>query len=412
MSKNLTMTGTFSKHQRAWGLEDDLTVTVAVGAQVELSDGRRYIDWVSGLGTNLFGYGYFAIALANEVVNGGGSLSLPHRLEYEAADLLAQMLAENIPHWKEQSLGIRFALSGTDAVSMAVRLARAVTGRSGILVLKGGYHGWADWTIARTDPAAGVPPDLFQHIKEFKFNDIASLRHAAAVFDRQGTGIAAVVIEQGLEKPDEKFYPAIRKFCDQNGILLIMDEVVTGLRYGLGGVCGLYGIAPDLVCMGKSLGNGLPVAALVGGRALMGEFAKTSPVFCSSTNWGNSLNMAAAVAVLENWDKEKITQVWETGHNLMGGLRQAGWKIIGDAARSLVTFDSLEEQAFFIHGMRAEGVLMNRPNFPTLSHTTEMVGETVTAAHRVRAQYKAALERGVLQKKVAGRLPRVLFSDR
>jgi len=412
MGNNLSMTGTFSKHPQAWGFEPDLAVTVGNGARVGLTDGHHYIDWVSGLGTNLFGYGYFKFQLIDEMVGGGGSFSLPHKLECKAANLLADMLSRNIPYWRNQSLGVRFALSGTEAVSMAVRLARSVTDRPGILVLEDGYHGWADWTIARTKPADGIPPGLVDYIEEFKFNDIKSLHQAGLVIGNKTNKLpAAIVIEQGLES-SAGFYSEVRKYCDDHGVLLIMDEVVTGLRYGLGGVCESMNVSPDLICMGKALGNGLPVSALVGGSNLMNEFSKTSPVFCSSTHWGNSLNMAAAVAVLSNWNQETVAHIWEIGKQLIAGLGSAGWRVVGDPPRSLVTFVSIEEQAFFIHGMREEGFLMNRPNFPTLSHTVAMVDQTVQASRRVRAKYGAAQERATLTKHVAQRLPRVLFRDR
>ncbi len=225
-------------------------------------------------------------------------------------------------------------------------------------------------------------------------------------------GVAAVIIEQGLEPPAEGFYEGVREFCDQVGALLIMDEVVTGLRYGLGGVCGLHGIKPDLVCMGKALGNGLPISAVVGPAEYMDWFSRVDPVFCSSTMWGETLGLAAAKVVLEVWGEKEVLQTWELGSSLVLAALDAGWSVIGDPPRSLLTFGSIEEQAFFIHGMRDEGILINRPNFPTLAHTEGDVSLTGEAARRVRAKYESAVERGVLGELVKGKLPRVLFSNR
>lgn len=410
----LAMTGTFSKSPLAWGLSEDLYVTKAQGQKVRLSDGRYYLDWVNGLGTNLFGYAYFKEEIANEAAKGGGSHSLPHRLEYEAAGLLCGMLSENIDHWNDKNIQARFSLSGTDAVNVAVRLARAVTGRDNILVMKNGYHGWADWTIARTEPAAGIPEGYKESIVEFELDDWESIHNEmvlATVKNRKNKP-AAIVIEQGLTDPDDEFYNWLRDLCDLGGVLLIIDEVVTGLRYGLGGACQRYGIKPDIVCMGKALGNGYPISAIVGDVNLMSEFAKVSPVFCSSTHWGNSINMAAAVAVLSRWDHACVEHIWSMGTFLIEGLRSAGWNVIGHPPRSLVTFKSPEEHAFFIQGMMGEGIMMNRPNFPTLSTTEKYVDDTFEAAKRVRHKFKVALERGVLQDTVKGKLPRVLFSDR
>lgn len=402
----LAMTGTFSKSPLAWGFEPNLTVVSAQGCHVELSDGRLYVDWVSGLGTNLFGYGYLNDLIIEELKRGGGSHSLPHQLEYEAAELITNCLSKHIPYWNQANLQARFCLSGTDAVTMAVRLARVVTGVNKIICATGGYHGWADWTISRTSPAAGVPVSVSFDMTEFTFNDLKRLK-----VWRGGPGsVAAVVIEQGLTDPEPGFYDGVRDFCDLTGALFIMDEVVTGLRYGLGGVCGVYDIKPDLVCMGKALGNGAAVAALVGDEKLMSEFAKISPPFCSSTHWGNSLHMAAAKAVLTTWRDEYVKYLTFSGEQLMEGFRSAGWGVIGHPPRNLVTFKCLNEQAYFIHGMREEGVLMNRPNFPTMSHTEEDIDRTIEAARRARAKYKASLERGVEMNK--DYLPRVLFSDR
>lgn len=420
---SLAMTGTFSKSPLAWGFEPDLQVTSAQGVTVGLSDGRHYIDWVSGLGSNLLGYAYGPVnnAVVNAIHGGGGSLSLPHRDEIEAAEALCALLAENIPYWNKCAISARFCLSGTDAVAMAVRLARGVTNRYGVLTVKGGYHGWADWTVSRSEPALGVTPTERTYIGEFEFNDPGSLYQAQAFLNQAvcrlagGEGLeqtAAVVIEQGLTPPSAQFYNDVRQFCDDTGALFIMDEVVTGLRYGLGGVCGLHNIKPDLVCMGKGIGNGFPVAALVGKSDYMRYFAKVSPVFCSSTHWGNAVNMAAVKAVLGEWDEPKVNYIWCVGELLINALAEAGWDVIGDPPRSLVQFKSIEEQAFFISGMREEGFLMNRPNFPTFAHTEEDVDKAFEAANRVRQKYKTAMERNTLQEMVKGKLPRVLFSNR
>jgi glutamate-1-semialdehyde aminotransferase len=402
------MTGTFSKSPLAWGFEPDLHITQAAGSRVGLSDGKHYLDWVSGLGTNLYGYGHFTNEITNELQGGGGSHSLPHKLEYEAAELLADMLTKYIPYWNFDQVQVRFCLSGTDAVSMAIRLARYITESDGIICLSGGYHGWADWTICRTEPADGVPESIGDDIREFKFNDIADLERVGS----QMANIAAVVIEQPLEKPSATFYDEVRDFCDNNGALLIIDEVVTGLRYGLGGISSLYDIDADLICMGKALGNGLPVAAVCGSADWLSKFSAMSPPFCSSTHWGNSLNMAAAKAVLKNWDEKKVNYINHIGKLLMDSLAAAGWEIVGDPVRSLLLFGQPEERAFFIQGMREEGILMNRPNFPTMAHSERDVDYTFEAAVRVRAKFKIAIERGVLSKHTEGKLPRILFSER
>lgn len=411
---NLTFTGTFSKSPLAWGFEEELCVEEAHGVRVRLSDGKEYIDWVSGLGSNLLGYGVYNNAYAKAIINqlgkGGGSLSLPSLLEQQVAEKLAHLLEVNTPGWQGQKLGVRFAKTGSDTTTMAVRLARAITGKSGILCVKGGYHGWGDWTVARTEPAYGVTDTEGLYTEDFDFNNVASLYRAADIL--KDFGIAAVIIEQGLEKPADHFYEEVRAFCDNQKCLLIMDEIVTGLRYGLGGACGLYGIEPDLVCMGKALGNGLPVSALIGRKEYMDRFARVDPVFCSSTFWGESLGIAAADVVLNEWGEKQIQYIWELGEKLQAGLDEAGWTVIGDPPRSLLTFKRPEHQAFFIHSMREQGFLMNRPNFPTLAHTREDVDLTIEAVRVAKENLDAMIERGVLGEWAKGKLPRVLFSNR
>lgn len=410
----LSFTGTFSKSPLAWGFEPELCVVDAYGATLKLSDGREYLDWVSGLGSNLLGYGnfnqHYSKMLERQLWLGGGSLSLPHKLEYQVADKLAQLLQANVPGWQGQKLGVRFAKTGSDVTTMAVRLARAITDKSGILTVKGGYHGWGDWTIARTPPAHGITDTETLYTHDFKFNDVASLYRAADIL--KDFGLAAVITEQGLEKPNDHFYDEIRVFCDNNKCLFIMDEIVTGFRYGLGGACEFYGIEPDLVCMGKAMGNGLPISVLIGHKDYMDWFTRIDPVFCSSTFWGESFGLAAADAVLDEWTGDKVQYIWESGKRLINGLTETGWNIIGDPPRSLLVFNNPEHQAFFIQAMREEGILMNRPNFPTLAHTIREVDKTIEVARVIRTRLDTLIERGALNARVKGKLPRILFSNR
>ena len=297
--------------------------------------------------------------------------------------------------------------TGSDATTSAIRLARAITAKPIIICAKGGYHGWHSWTIGRTQPAHGITRNEIQDVIEFNFGDIEDLERIA-----YGKDIAGVILEQGLESPPCTFYDNLRKFCNNQKCLFILDEIVTGLRYAIGGVSELYSIQPDLICIGKALGNGLPISILAGKSDYLNWFSRIDPVFCSSTFWGESISLAAAQSVLEQWDEDKVDHLWNIGNRLMIGLNKAGWNVIGDPPRSLLKFNSPEEQAFFIHGMLEEGILMNRPNFPTIAHDVADVDRTIEASGRVREKYKVALERGTLEEMVKGKLPRVLFSGR
>jgi glutamate-1-semialdehyde aminotransferase len=316
---------------------------------------------------------------------GGFCATLPSEYEEDVAKQLALLLGDRVPGWLPDDVGIRFCKSGSDATTMAIRLVRAVTGREKVLTFENGYHGWHSWTVGRTDPAWGITS--YERLDSYscgvQWDDRNSLCLQAT--PKQ---YAAVIFEHPAIDADPDWYKLLRKWCDKHGILLIADEVVTGLRYAPGGACERYGIEPDIVCLGKGLGNGAEVAAVAGRKEYMDWFARTDPVFCSSTTWGNPLPLACAGWVLHHWNDSKVRDLWETGERLMTGLREAGWDVFGHGARSVLRFTSPQEQAFFIHDMFARGFMMNRPNFPCLAMTVDDEYRTVTAATETRNVYE------------------------
>lgn len=425
----LAVTGTYSKAASAWGLNPDTTIVEAHGCRYKLNDGHGYISWTSGLGSNLLGYCHlgFTSHVASQLELTGGSLSLPSILEAQVAERLCLMLGEHIPNWTPNATSCRFAKTGSDVTTMAIRLARAVTQRPYIVTFQGGYHGWHDDFISRTEPAWGVLPFIpngrggqWQQAEPYERKVYHGIREVEPNFDLGGwmrwDEIAAIIFEQGITDPAPGWYAYLRKLCNQTGTLLIADEIVTGLRYGMGGACERYGIEPDLICMGKGLGNGLPISALIGRREYMDWFNRVDPVFCSSTFWGETVGLAAAEYVLDNWSQEKVDYLWQVGGQLMDGSPSTGsgrsaWPVVGHPCRSLFTFDDEVDRAFFIQGMKARGILANRPNFPTLAHGKEEIEATLQAIGEVRELYKVtgAEERAVMMQ---GCMPRVLFKGR
>jgi glutamate-1-semialdehyde 2,1-aminomutase len=407
------MAGTFSKSPLLWGLPESLTVTRAYGSTLELSDGRVVTDFCSGLGTNLLGYNNPDQRLYIDRFPFVAP-SLPHYLEHQVADKLALLLGNNVPGWTPEGLGVRFCKTGSEATTMAVRLARAVTGKDWIVTFVDGYHGWHDWTISRTEPGWGIPKvdfDEFSKTMWARVLDIAWQYKKGFELLEGDYPIAAVIFEQPATDPDPSWYPFLRQWCNDNGALLIADETVTGLRYGLGGACGRYGIEPDLVCMGKALGNGLAINSLTGRREYMEWFSRVDPVFCSSTHWGETSGLAAADWVLDNWNQEKIDHIWQIGEFLINVLRYQGWQVMGHGARSVLQFETDVERAFFIHGMLDRGILMNRPNFPTTVHGQGDVSSVELAASEVRAAWnRIGPEEAAVQ--MTGKIPRVLFKNR
>jgi glutamate-1-semialdehyde 2,1-aminomutase len=410
----LVMSGTFSKSPLLYGLPESLTVTRAYGSTLELSDGRVVTCWVNGLGAHLFGYDPLDLRHHLDKIPFCAP-SLPHYLEHQVADKLALLLGNNVPGWIPEGLGVRFCKTGSEATTMAVRLARAVTGREMVLTFEGQYHGWGAEFIARTEPAWGLRFSDDKDEREFVYGIYETTwmdKKGAFEWGKNITGqIAAVIFEQPATDPAPSWYPFLRQWCNDNGALLIADETVTGLRYGLGGACGRYGIEPDLVCMGKALGNGLAINSLTGRREYMEWFSRVDPVFASSTFWGETSGLAAADWVLDNWSQEKVDYIWGTGIRLKDGLEACGWSVMGHGARSVLQFESDVERAFFIHGMLDRAILMNRPNFPTTVHDQGDVIKVIDSAYEVRAAwYKAGPEEAAVQ--MTGKIPRVLFKNR
>lgn len=405
----LPIAATFSKDPAFWGVDFEPRYIVhGDGATVLGSDGKTYLDWVSALGANLLGYNHreFVLRVQRQIGLGAG-FSLPHSLEAQVGEKLAWLLGSHVPGWTPEGVGIRFGLSGTDATTMAVRLARAVTRRERVLTFQGHYHGWADWTISRVPPHWGVVP---QNVEE-KASVFGNSSRLAELLETAGRPYAAIIMEYPFVNPPKEWWPELRRLCDEHGCLLILDEVVTGFRYALGGAAEVYGIEPDIACYGKALGNGIPISFMTGRREHFDWFRRNDPVFVSSTHFGNAISMAAADAMLDIWNQDCVDHLWGIGLDLMDGLKAAGYDVIGHEPRSLIQHKTPYERAYFTIGMRDRGFLVNRPNIPNLAHASLDVMKTVVAALEVKAEMLNYGPDG-LEAKMKDRLPRVLFEGR
>ena len=379
---SVPVAGTFSKDKIFFSKLPFEYIVEMDGALIKGNDNQWYVDWVCGLGANILGQGpgkrdngfneYVAMHARKGVAG-----SLPYRLEYQVAEKLTNMLSKYVPSWAGAPLQVRWVLSGSDACNAAIRLARAVTNKNYVASI--GYHGWADTFISATPPAHGIPSlahNPLINAYEFGSLDIDSL------------DTSCVIIEQPSVNPPDEYYVKLRRWCNEHRALLIVDEVVTGLRYGLGGVCERYGVHPDLICMGKALGNGYPIAALVGPREYMDWFNPSlrpngDPVFVSSTNVGCTAGLAAADYMLSNWKQKDVDYLWDTGNQLMDALRELHLPIIGHGPRSLVNFENDYARAYFMREMTQRGIIMNRPNFVCRAHTARDVRVTIQAAREV-----------------------------
>lgn len=279
-------------------------------------DGHRYVDYVLSYGPLVAGHAHPAVVEAiQQQASRGTSYGAPTRLETELAELVIEM----VPSIEQ----LRFVSSGTEATMSALRLARAFTGRDAIVKLDGNYHGHADMLLVSAGSGVatlglpdspGVPRPSTQNTLVLPFNDVAA---AQRLFEERGEEIAALILEpvagnMGLVLPQPGYLAAMRDLTREHGALLIFDEVMTGFRVAPGGAQACYGVVPDLTCLGKVVGGGLPVGAYGGRAEIMGMVAPQGPMYQAGTLSGNPLAMAAGIATLtligvDVWEKLEAT---------------------------------------------------------------------------------------------------------
>jgi glutamate-1-semialdehyde 2,1-aminomutase len=277
-------------------------IASASGPRVTDADGRTYLDFVASWGPLILGHAHPAVVEAiTEAASTGTSYGAPHEREIE----LARLIAEAIPSMER----MRFVSSGTEATMSALRLARAFTGRDRILKFDGGYHGHSDGLLVAAGSglltsgvasSAGVPASWTATTISIPYNDLQSVQ---AAFDQFPEEIAAVIVEpvagnMGVVPPNDGFLQGLRDVTQRAGSLLVFDEVITGFRVGPGGAQQRFGIQPDLTCLGKVIGGGLPVGAYGGRAEIMSMIAPEGPVYQAGTLSGNPIAMAAGAATL------------------------------------------------------------------------------------------------------------------
>jgi len=280
------------------------SMTRAEGCRLWDGGGTEYVDMMMALGAVALGYAHPKVVAATlEAVRSGTVGALPPVLELEVADRLAAVM----PGVES----VRFFKSGAEAVAAAVRVARVYTGRERVVTC--GYHGWLDW--CQLEP--GVPPSVSALRTEIPFNDVATLERAID----DAAPVAALVLEPVIDAaPDLEWLEAARAAADRSGAVLVFDEIKTAFRIAVGGAAQRYGVAPDLMVLGKALGNGFPIAALCGSRDVMDAATRT---WISSTLATEFVSLAAARAVLDVFDGEPVVEHLErVGALLMRGLER------------------------------------------------------------------------------------------
>ncbi len=291
------------------------------GAYLTDPDGNQYLDFLNNFTSLVHGHAHPALMnAAREQLPNGTAYASPMVGQIE----LAELLCERVPSVEQ----VRFCNSGTEATMLAVRAARAFTGRSGILKMRGGYHGSHDLAAATHDPDAdrGIPDGLRQNIFFASFNDLNAVENILAEHANEIAGILLEPVPNagGIPLPRENYLAGLRALADKFNVLLIFDEVVT-LRLNVGGFQKIANVQPDLTAMGKIIGGGFAVGAFGGKRDIMANFnpAQKNPISHSGTFNGHSATMAAGIASLENLPQAEIDRINALGDTLAAGFDDA-----------------------------------------------------------------------------------------
>lgn len=380
-----------------------LFITHGKGSRVWDIDGHEYVDFINGLLIVILGYQYPAVDEAiKKQLEKGISFSLASPLEYE----LAQLLKKHIPCAQM----VRFGKNGSDVTTGAVRLARAVTGRDHIAVC--GYHGWHDWYIGSTTRKLGVPVSTQKLTHKFIYNDIGSLEK---IFRGYKNKIAAVIMEpMNYIEPQDSFLKKVKEITHKNGALLVFDEIITGFRFSLGGAQKLFGVIPDLATFGKSMANGMPIAALVGKRQYM---QKVEDIFYSFTFGGETLSLAAAIATIKEIERKNVIKnIWQKGKYLQektnellekNGLAEI-IKVKGKPCWQVFIisptkkYSDLEIKSYLQQELIQAGFLWYGQHNISYSHSQEDIDKLIKAYRKIFPKLKKLLEEGKLKENLKG----------
>jgi len=365
------------------------------GSHVWDVDENEYIDYVLGLGPVILGYNYPSVTEAIvDALQKGITFSMPHYMEIELAELMCSV----IPSTEM----VKFTKTGSDAVTAAVRAARAITGRDKIAYCGGGGV-WHDWFIVATSRNIGVPKFNRELIKIFQYNKIETLLQ---IFEQNKGQIAAVCIEPVVfEPPTTDFLNDVRQLTHENGAVLIFDEVVTGFRMSTGGAQEFFKIEPDLSCFGKAIANGMPLGAICGKKEYMKIF---NDIFYSTTFAGEIPSIAAGKATISTIREKNVTSyVWNKGIELKSEFQKIinqtdlPIEIIGFPHRLCMNIkcDSVDESNILKSILYQECIqrgLLFGPGaiFHTFSHDSEDTKKTVQSFAEAAAVLKKSIVSG------------------
>jgi glutamate-1-semialdehyde 2,1-aminomutase len=389
----------------------------ADGAYMFDADGIRYIDYIGSWGPMILGHNHPVIREATiKAVERGLSFGTPTAIEITMAERIKSI----VPSIEK----VRMVNSGTEATMSAIRLARGFTGRDKILKFEGCYHGHADALLVKAGSGAltmgvpnspGIPADFAKHTLTVTYNDLASVEQ---IFAELGDQIATIIVEpvagnMNCIPPVPGFLEGLRAICDQYGSVLIFDEVMTGFRVARGGAQEFYGVTPDLTCLGKVIGGGMPVGAFGGKREIMDFIAPIGPVYQAGTLSGNPVAMAAGLAALAQLDNPDLYPgLYARVEQLVNGLQaladKAGVPFTTNRAGSMFGLfftDAKQVTSFqqatecnlahfktFFHAMLDQGVYLApsafEAGFMSFAHSDDDIRATLAAAEKAFALLK------------------------
>lgn len=385
------------------------------GSKIYDIDGNEYIDYVLSWGPLILGHTNERVVEGiKKVAEMGTSFGAPTEIENE----LAKLVIERVPSIEV----VRMVSSGTEATMSALRLARGYTGRNKIMKFEGCYHGHGDSLLIKAGSGVatlglpdspGVPEGVAKNTITVPYNDLESVRYA---FEQFGDDIAGVIVEpvagnMGVVPPQPGFLEGLRETTEQNGSLLIFDEVMTGFRVGYNCAQGYFGVTPDITCLGKVIGGGLPVGAYGGKAEIMKQIAPSGPIYQAGTLSGNPLAMTAGFETLSQLTPESYKEFERKADRLEEGLKAAAEKYdiphtINRAGSMIGIFftnedvvnyekaksSNLEFFAEYYREMANQGVFLPPSQFEGLflstAHTDEDIEKTISAAEQAFSKLK------------------------
>ena len=395
---------------------DPIFMKSGKGAILTDIDGNEYIDYVLSWGPLILGHSdQDVVEGIKRVAETGASFGAPTLAENE----LAKLVIERVPSIEM----IRMVSSGTEATMSALRLARGYTGRNKILKFEGCYHGHADSLLIKAGSGVatlglpdspGVPESVAKNTITVPYNDLESIKVAIQEF---GDDLAAIIVEpvagnMGVVPPEPGFLEGLRELTEKNGTLLIFDEVMTGFRVGYNCAQGYYGVTPDITCLGKVIGGGLPVGAYGGKREIMENMAPAGTIYQAGTLSGNPLAMTAGIETLKKLTPASYEHFVKLGDQLEAGFRSAAEKFdiphTVNRAGSMIGFfftnekvsnydkaktADLELFADYYRLMAEDGIFLPPSQFEGMflstAHTEAHIEKTIEAFHTVFAKLRA-----------------------